>query len=98
MKLFAITVLSGSILSACLTIGSADAADPVKWKASFIGPPQIHMNRAVLKPWTDRVNADGKGAIEITIVPGLSDFNTAYDNVRNGIAQIGTVQADQVRG
>jgi TRAP-type transport system periplasmic protein len=98
MKRFSIALFSAPLFVAGLAVGSADAQDVARWKASYIGPPQIHMNRVVLKGWTDRVNADGKGSIEITVVPGLSDFNTAYDNVRNGVAQIGTVQADQVRG
>ncbi len=91
-----------AILAAALTFGllSAASADEVQLKFVTAGSPVAPINKQFYKPWTERLNAAGKGAIHVTQYDGSSLANqfNIYPRVLNDVVQIGFVLHNYVSG
>jgi TRAP-type C4-dicarboxylate transport system substrate-binding protein len=76
------------------------AAEPMELKLGIWTQAQHPVNTQVMVPWINAVNAASKGTIKIVWYPGvtLGDVGTIYDNVKNGVADIGWILPAVVRG
>ena len=84
-----VVLLSLSIASACAG-PSAQPGQIIKLTYSNFFPP-THLNSVLAQQWCDEINAQTKGAVEITYYPGgtLTPAPKVYDGVVTGISDIG---------
>jgi TRAP-type C4-dicarboxylate transport system substrate-binding protein len=87
--------------AAMLLVGSAAGAQqPVELKLGFWTPPMVATNQKVLLPWIEAVTASSEGTLKLTWFKGetLGNARTIYDNVLNGVADVGWVLPDLLTG
>ena len=58
----------------------ARADEPVKLKFATLSPAEGPLNQRMLHPWAERVNAEGKGVVEIDVRDGFAVAN--FDRMR----------------
>jgi TRAP-type C4-dicarboxylate transport system substrate-binding protein len=84
---------------AALLAPSLVAADPVnlKWP---IENTRSGIYTSFYKPWSDKLNEEGKGALAIEVVPGtaLANISNMYDRVTNDVVQMGFTLFANVSG
>lgn len=71
--------------------GGAASADEVTLTLATLDPPQTPLNVQELHPWAERVNAQGKGVVDIVVRDGSAIANpqNIYDRVLGDVVQIG---------
>jgi TRAP-type transport system periplasmic protein len=94
-------VLATAIASAFFfsSIGSVQAADPVKLNYSIFFPAP-HKNTVLATEWAQEIEKRTNGAVKITIFPGgtLTPADKCYDGVVKGISDIGMSVLGYTRG
>ena len=75
----------------CAMLPCAGSAEPIKLKLAYTRSDQTSIYRAVIKPFIDAVNADGKGVVEIEAYTGGvlgKDLTEQAQMALQGIADI----------
>jgi TRAP-type transport system periplasmic protein len=78
--------------AAALTAASAAAfaAEPILLKYGDPGPPTASIHTDLIKPWSEKVNKEGAGALNVKVYVGYSLVNmrNTLDRVENGVADL----------
>ena len=66
-------------------------AQEVTLTLATLDPPPTPLNTQELHPWADRVNAQGKGVVQIVVRDGseIANQQNIYDRVMSDVVQIG---------
>jgi TRAP-type C4-dicarboxylate transport system substrate-binding protein len=83
---------SGVLLAAVIAlIGGAASAQEITLSLATLDPPPTPLNTQELHPWADRVNAQGKGVVQIVARDGseIANQQNIYDRVISDVVQIG---------
>ena len=93
------TILSAALAAFALATGSA-AADETVLKLTTLSSPQFSGYTQVLKPWSEKVNAEGKGLIKVEPIFGYAVANHAnfYDRLLNDVTQLSFGTTSSVAG
>ena len=81
-------------LAATLAITAASAAafaaEPILLKYGDPGPPTASIHTDLIKPWSEKVNKEGGGALNVKVYVGYSLVNmrNTLDRVQNGVADM----------
>lgn len=69
----------------------AARADEITLTLATLDPPPTPLNTQELHPWADRVNAAGKGVVQIVVRDGteIANQQNIYDRAMNDVVQIG---------
>ncbi|HLI20455.1 MAG TPA: TRAP transporter substrate-binding protein, partial [Stellaceae bacterium] len=69
----------------------AARADEITLTLATLDPPPTPLNTQELHPWADRVNAAGKGVVQIVVRDGteIANQQNIYDRVLSDVVQIG---------
>jgi TRAP-type transport system periplasmic protein len=80
--------------------GFASADEVTKLKFVTLSPADGPLNTRVLHPWAERVNAAGKGIIEIDVRDGYSvaNYDNVYERVLVDVAQIAFTVTGSIAG
>jgi TRAP-type C4-dicarboxylate transport system substrate-binding protein len=72
-------------------ICGAASAQEVTLTLATLDPPPTPLNTQELHPWADRVNAQGKGVVQIVVRDGseIANQQNIYDRVMSDVVQIG---------
>jgi TRAP-type C4-dicarboxylate transport system substrate-binding protein len=72
-------------------ISGVAAAQEVTLTLATLDPPPTPLNTQELHPWADRVNAQGKGVVQIVVRDGseIANQQNIYDRVMSDVVQIG---------
>jgi TRAP-type C4-dicarboxylate transport system substrate-binding protein len=83
------------IVGAALAVSGVGVALPAPAQVAQLtfattNPPVVPVNREMLRPWAERINAQGKGTIAIEVIDGHSVANPVnyFDRVANNVVQI----------
>jgi TRAP-type C4-dicarboxylate transport system substrate-binding protein len=82
----------GILFAALLALISGVAsAQEVTLTLATLDPPPTPLNTQELHPWADRVNAQGKGVVQIVVRDGseIANQQNIYDRVMSDVVQIG---------
>ena len=81
--------LAAAVAAACLFAGAARAEEP-KLIFAVSAPAMSHINVRVFKPWSERVNAQGKGVVQIDARFGTGITNSVnfYDRMLADVVQM----------
>jgi len=87
-------------LAALTFISASASADEVPLKFTTLANPDFSGNTQVLAPWTEKVNAEGKGLLKIEPIYGLAVANHGnyYDRLINDVVQISFGTTSSVSG
>jgi TRAP-type C4-dicarboxylate transport system substrate-binding protein len=83
--------LASSVAAALIVLsGSARADDPVKLRFVTLSAAESTLNKRLLHPWADKVNADGKGIVELDTRDGfaLANYDNVYTRVMDNVVQV----------
>ena len=89
LNVFARCALYSFICAALLPC--AASAEPIKLKLAYTRSDQANIYRAVIKPFIDAVNTEGKGVVEINAFTGGvlgKELTEQAEMARQGIADI----------
>lgn len=69
---------------------TASASDVVTLRFADPGPPTASIHTDLVKPWADKVNKEGAGAVHVKVFVGytLVNMRDTLDRVENGVADI----------
>jgi TRAP-type C4-dicarboxylate transport system substrate-binding protein len=72
-------------------ISGATSAQEVTLTLAMLDPPPTPLNTQELHPWADRVNAQGKGVVQIVVRDGseIANQQNIYDRVMSDVVQNG---------
>lgn len=87
-----IVVITTVVLSGCA--GAASSGESVyEFDFNVQAPPTHKFNTDVVEPWVEMVEeeTDGKVKINVYTSGALGSLNTAYDDIKNGVYDIGYV-------
>lgn len=94
--------ISSAILSAAAIMCSAlpAAGREVTLNFATVDTPTTHVFIHVFKPWAEKVNAKGKGVIQVRLRPGptMASATNVYSRVIHNVAQVGWVLQSLVGG
>ncbi len=78
----------------------ARADEPIKLKFATLSPGEGPLNQRVLHPWAERVNAEGKGVVEIDVRDGfaIANFDNVYTRVLENVVQIAFTVTGSIAG
>lgn len=87
MNIFVRSALALALVAAAPAAGWAQE---ITLRLATLSPPESAIVTRALQPWAERVNAAGKGVIQIEVVNGatLANFGNAYDRVLADVVQI----------
>lgn len=82
--------LFGIALASALGIGTA-TADEAKLTFATLAPPDSRVAQMAFHPWADRVNAAGKGIVQLDTRDGfaIANLDNVYSRVTDDVVQIG---------
>ena len=74
-----------------LAMAGAASADEISLSFATLDPSQTPLNMRELHPWADRVNAAGKGVVQIVVRDGaeIANQQNIFDRVQTDVVQIG---------
>jgi TRAP-type transport system periplasmic protein len=83
-------LLAAFLIVGCVAARSASAQE-TKLLFATASPPGGAQVTGFLHPWTQRLNVQGKGVLNIDVRDGtaLANFSNMYDRVRSNVVQIG---------
>ncbi len=85
-------ILSLLVAATAITAVSsaAFAEEPILLKYGDPGPPTASIHMDLIKPWSEKVNKEGAGAVHVKVFVGYSLVNmrNTLDRVENGVADI----------
>jgi TRAP-type C4-dicarboxylate transport system substrate-binding protein len=82
--------MSRALLLGSLAWSGAATADEVKLIFTTINPPTSDISKQVYEPWAERINAAGKGVVNVDLRPGttLVNSNNFYERLLADVVQI----------
>jgi len=95
MKLFRV-----SALVAAMFVAGAAAAEEVTLRFATISQPMQAITKEFWEPWAAKVNADGKGVVQIELRTGTTVANifNIYPRVMNDVMHVGFVLHNYISG
>ena len=85
-------VSSVAAMAAAMSVWAVSPAfgQAVVLKFATTNAPNAHLNKQILTPWAERINAEGKGIVQIEVSHGstLADHSNFYSRVLNNVVQI----------
>ena len=89
-----------ALLMALLPAGIARADETTTLLFTTNNAPTTPSNAQFMRPWAERINAAGKGAIKIDVRDGtvISDLSNYYDRVMSDVVQISWGMLNTVGG
>ncbi len=80
--------------------GTGFADEPVKLKFATLSPGDGPLNMRALHPWADRVNAQGKGVVELDVRDGyaIANYDNVYNRVLDDVIQIAFTVTGAISG
>ena len=85
------TVLLLAAATAITTVSAAAFADgPILLKYGDPGPPNASIHTDLIQPWSEKVNKEGAGLLNVKVYVGYSlvDMRNTLDRVENGVADL----------
>jgi TRAP-type transport system periplasmic protein len=69
---------------------AAFAAEPILLKYGDPGPPTASIHTDLIQPWSEKVNKEGAGVLNVKVYVGYSlvDMRNTLDRVENGVADL----------
>ena len=87
MRLRSIVIAAAAML---LGAGSA-SADELKLTFATLAPPNSRVAQMAFHPWADRINAAGKGVVQLDTRDGfaIANLDNVYSRVMDDVVQVG---------
>ncbi len=84
-----LSFLAVALASAAVSAG-AFAEEPVLLRYGDPGPPDASIHTDLIKPWSEKVNKEGAGAVNVQVYVGYSLVNmvNTLDRVQDGVADL----------
>jgi len=81
--------LAAAVLAVAATAPGAQAQE-VTLRFATTNPPVAHLNQQILHPWAARINAQGKGVVQLDVRdgPAFASPNNYFDRVVEDVAQV----------
>ncbi len=90
--------LAATLVLGMTSVGNAQEA--TKLKFATLSPADGPLNVRLLHPWAEKVNAAGKGVVEIDVRDGLSvaSYGNVYDRVLDDVIQVAFTVTGSIAG
>jgi TRAP-type transport system periplasmic protein len=94
------TLLAALFAATIALVLPARADEPIKLKFATLSPGEGPLNQRVLHPWAERVNAQGKGIVEIDVRDGfaIASFDNVYNRVLDDVIQVAFTVTGSIAG
>ncbi len=93
---------TATLLVACLfaAVLPARAEEPVVLKFATLSTVDGPLNHRILHPWAERVNAAGKGTVQLDVRDGfaIANYNNIYDRVLDNVVQVAFTVTGSIAG
>jgi TRAP-type C4-dicarboxylate transport system substrate-binding protein len=90
-----------TLVIACFLVASmVRAEEPIVLKFATLSAADGPLNQRMLHPWADRVNAAGKGIVQLDVRDGfaIANFNNIYDRVLDNVVQVAFTLTGSIAG
>jgi TRAP-type C4-dicarboxylate transport system substrate-binding protein len=86
--------------SALALVSGARAEEPVVLKFATLSTADGPLNQRMLHPWAERVNAAGKGVVQLDVRDGfaIANYNNIYDRVLDNVVQVAFTVTGSIAG
>lgn len=83
-----LSLLAATAITAVASVALAD--EPVLLRYGDPGPPDASIHTDLIKPWSEKVNQEGAGAVDVKVFVGYSLVNmvNTLDRVADGVADL----------
>jgi TRAP-type C4-dicarboxylate transport system substrate-binding protein len=97
MSLFRAALAATSVLA---LVSAARAEEPVVLKFATLSTVDGPLNQRMLHPWAERVNAAGKGVVQLDVRDGfaIANYNNIYDRVLDNVVQVAFTVTGSIAG
>ena len=97
MSFFRAALAATSLLALALP---ARADEPVVLKFATLSTVDGPLNQRMLHPWAERVNAAGKGIVQLDVRDGfaIANYNNIYDRVLDNVVQVAFTVTGSIAG